>query len=229
MVLTIISIILGILPGLAWLAFYLREDLRHPEPKALIFYTFVAGGLITVFVLQAQILVNNWLLGLNYSSYGLVAFLFLGGIEEFFKFFAVYLAVNRRKEFDEPIDAMIYMIVAALGFATVENIASILQTNTFSLANPGPLETTILRFVGATLLHSLSSGLVGYYWGMALARKANYFSLITKGLVLATLLHAIFNYLIIKSEPVVLPLVFLLFVGLFVLNDFEKLKQANKE
>jgi len=210
---------------LAWLVFYLQEDLRHPEPKRLIFLTFLIGALITVFVLQGQILINDWLLGRGFASYSFVAFLFLAGIEEFFKFLAVYLAVGRRKEFDEPVDAMIYMIVAALGFATVENIASIVQSNSLSLSSPGPLETIILRFVGATLLHALASGLVGYYWGKAIARRSGYAGLILSGLAIATLLHAIFNYLIIKSEPVALPLVFLMFIALFIFNGFEKLKK----
>lgn len=229
MALTIISVLLGLLPGLAWLAFYLREDLRHPEPKKLIFYTFVAGGLVTVFVLQFQIFINNWLSSAGYHTYGLVSFMFLGAIEEIFKFLAVYIAVSKRKDFNEPLDAMIYMIVAGLGFATVENVASAIQASPLSLTGPGPLETTILRFVGATLLHSLASGLIGYYWGLAIAQNKNKGTLIIKGLLIATSLHAIFNYLIIKSEPIALPLVFLVFVALFILNDFEKLKHAEGE
>lgn len=226
MFVTALVIILGLLPGLAWLAFYLREDLRHPEPKKLIFYAFLGGALITVFVLQAQIFIHDFLVSLGYTSYGFTAFLLLGGAEEFFKFLAVYLVVSKRKEFNEPLDAMIYMIVASLGFATVENVASILQTTSLPLGSPGPLETTILRFVGATLLHTLSSGLVGYYWGKAMVKKSGYAGMITRGLLIATLLHAIFNYLIMKSEPVAVPLVFLVFVALFILYDFEKLKQA---
>lgn len=214
---------------MAWLAFYLREDMKHPEPKRLIFLTFIAGGLITVFVLRAQIFINQWLTSNGYSNYSFTSFIFLGAIEEVFKFLAVYLVISRRKEFDEPLDAMIYMIVSALGFATVENIGSILQTNSFVFGAPGPLETTVLRFVGATLLHSLASGLVGYYWGKAIAKHGRAGWLIFNGLLLATLLHAIFNYLIIKSEPVALPLAFLLFVALFILNDFEKLKLPDEK
>lgn len=222
--LTVLLVILGLLPGLAWLAFYLQEDLRHPEPKRLIFITFLSGALITIFVLQAQIFIHNWLTGLGYTSYGITPFLFLAAAEEFFKFLAVYLVVSRRKEFDEPVDAMIYMIVAALGFATVENIASVIQANGSGLGSPGPLETTILRFVGATLLHTLAAGIIGYYWGKAMALKINPVGLITKGLLIAIVLHAIFNFLIIKSEPVALPVIFLLFIALVVLADFEKLK-----
>ncbi len=228
MLTTVILIALGSIPGLAWLAFYLKEDARHPEPKKLILYTFVAGALVTVFVLQFQIIINDWVVSKGYATYSLLSFMFLGVIEEIFKFVAVYLAVGRRREFDEPIDAMVYMIVAALGFATVENIASVLQSDALSITAPGPLETTALRFVGATVLHSLTSALVGYYWGKAMARRQGMVGGIAQGLLIATLLHAVFNYLIIKSEPVALPLIFLMFMALFVLNDFEKLKRADK-
>ena len=227
MVTTVILVLLGTIPGVAWLAFYLREDARHPEPKKLIFYTFLAGALVTVFVLQAQIIVNDWVISKGFSTYSPLSFFFLGAVEEFFKFLAVYLVVSRRKDFDEPIDAMVYMIVAALGFATVENVASIFQADGLSLSSPGPLETTALRFVGATLLHSLTSALVGYYWGKSLAGRGGKVALIGQGLLIATLLHTLFNYLIIKSEPVALPLIFLMFMALFVLNDFEKLKKSN--
>jgi len=225
---TVLLIVLGLLPGLAWLAFYLQEDLRHPEPKKLIFITFLSGAVITVFVLQVQILIHKWLTGLGYTSYGFFPFLFLAAAEELFKFLAVYLVVSRRREFDEPVDAMIYMIVAALGFATVENIASVLQTAGGGLGNPGPLETTVLRFVGATLLHTLASGIVGYYWGKAMALQIKPAGLVARGLLIAIVLHAIFNFLIINSEPVALPLIFLLFVALVVLADFEKLKARSQ-
>ena len=226
--LTFFLILLGLIPGFAWLVFYLHEDIEHPEPKRLIIYTFIAGALITLLVLGFQYITHGWLRGQGVATYSPLSFLFLAGIEEIFKFLAVYLTVSRRKEFDEPIDAMVYMIVSALGFATVENIGSIFQASAAGYMSPGPLETTAIRFVGAMLLHTLSSGIVGYSWGRAIARHGSYTGLIIKGLVIATLLHTIFNYLIIRSGPLVLPLIFLLFVGMFVLGDFEKLKHPRQ-
>src|SRR3972149_328855 len=134
---TILLIALGMIPALAWLAFYLKEDARHPEPKKLILYTFIAGALVTVFVLQFQIIINDWVTGKGFHTYSFLSFTLLGAAEEIFKFLAVYLVVSRRKDFDEPIDAMVYMVVAALGFATVGNIAFILQSDGLSIAAPG--------------------------------------------------------------------------------------------
>ena len=46
-------------------------------------------------------------------------------IEEIIKFVASHFAARRSPAFSEPVDAMIYMIVAALGFATLENIGAL--------------------------------------------------------------------------------------------------------
>lgn len=207
---SLLNIVLGLIPSFAWLAFYLHEDAKKPEPKILIFYTFLLGAASAFLVLPFQILANNWLTLLNvpvYSSIGLIA---LAGTEELVKFLVVFWGISKRKEFDEPIDAMIYMITAALGFAAVENIASALQSIS-------TLETTSLRFVGATLLHSLTSGLVGFYW----AKNSP-----LKGLALAVVLHAVFNYLIISTGPIGPAIIFLVFVAYFLLNDFEEIKRA---
>lgn len=211
-------ILFGLIPSFAWLIFYLKEDL-HPEPKKLIWETFFTGAVITFVVLKSQILLNNWLTAQGVAQYGVISLLGLAAIEEVFKFGAAYLVVSHhRKEFDEPIDAMIYMVVAALGFAAVENVAA--AFNTPNLA----VETIALRFVGATLLHTLASGTLGYFWAKAVIFRRRGFW--WAGLGLAVVLHTAFNYLIIIFEPVVIPTVFLIVFALFVLYDFEKLKRA---
>ena len=40
-------IILGILPSLIWLAFYLKKDV-HPEPKSEVLKIFFYGALVTI-------------------------------------------------------------------------------------------------------------------------------------------------------------------------------------
>lgn len=211
-----LPIILGLLPSFAWLIFYLEED-PHPEPKKLIFETFLAGALITFIVLGVQSFSNNILSGNGIAPYSILSFLALGAIEEIFKFYAAYLVIeDHEKDFDEPVDAMIYLIVAALGFAAVENIAAVFNAKEIAL------ETTTLRFIGATLLHTTSSGLLGYYWARSIIEKKR--KLLFFGILSATLLHTIFNYLIIRFEPATIPTAFLIISALFILYDFEKLK-----
>ena len=53
MLFTVIAIILGLLPGFAWLVFYLTDD-PHPEPKRLILFTFLAGIAFGFFAVVAE-------------------------------------------------------------------------------------------------------------------------------------------------------------------------------
>lgn len=223
----LIPVILGLIPSFVWLFFYLHEDYKRPEPRKLIFYTFLAGAFITIFVLQFQIWINNFVNDLGFGTYSGVAFIFFALTEEFFKFFAAFLIVNGRKELDEPIDAMIYMVVAALGFSAVENVASIFRSIE-TIESVGPLETVTLRFIGATLLHTLSSGVVGYYWGLAIAKRAKFWSAIWRALLIAAFLHAVFNFFIIKFEEITIPILFLVIFGYVILSDFEKLKKLER-
>ena len=138
----IFPIILGLLPSFGWLVFYLQEDLRHPEPKKLIFYTFIAGALSTVFVLQIQLVIDNWSRD-YFESFSFPSLFILAVIEEVFKFGAAYFMVGHRKELDEPVDAMIYMVVAALGFSAVENVASVFQSPNGLAAGVGPVDRLV--------------------------------------------------------------------------------------
>jgi len=220
---TLFLILLGVLPSFAWLIFFVEEDC-HPEPRRLLLYTFLSGILITVLALQLQILLNQYLIDRGIDQYSALSMIFLTAIEEVAKFFAAFWIIRGRKEFDEPVDAMIYMIVAALGFAAVENVSLVFQNlNAFS---PGQaiIEVTTLRFVGATLLHALSSAIVGYYWARAVF-KIHKSILIIIGLAIATLLHASFNYLILNLVTLIWPIVLLFFIGIFVFTDFEILKK----
>ena len=208
--------IIGLIPSFAWLIFYLKED-PHPEPKKLIFQTFLAGAFSTTIVLAAQTLFNNWAQPRGIGAYTLISFLALSAIEEFFKFGAARIVIDKHpRDFDEPVDAMIYIIVAALGFAAVENVAAAFKSSNIAF------ETTTLRFIGATLLHTLSSGLLGYYWARSIIHDKK--SLLFTGFALATVLHTAFNFLIIRFEPATVPTIFLIIAALFILYDFEKLK-----
>ena len=225
MLLLLAVIILGLSPGFAWLMFYLSED-THPEPKRLILFTFAIGVAFAFFTVTIEQLFNNTAAGLLIPEFSLISLIGLAAIEELMKFAAADFAVGKSPLLSDPVDIMIYMIVAALGFATLENIGALANaaaTGTFAL--DGILQTVSFRFVGATLLHSLTSGIVGYYWAKGIARKKTV-QYILLGLGIAILLHAAFNYLILHYDNVAYALLFLAIIGFFVLNDFEKLKET---
>lgn len=221
----ILAILLGILPGFVWMIFYLREDV-NPEPRRMIFKVFFAGVFITFVIWLFEYSLQEILKYFSVPEYNITSMTGFAIIEEILKFLAVYLVVRRSKFFDEPIDAMIYMIVAALGVATVENV--LVASSVMSLSGLETVfKTIILRFLGATLLHALSSGIVGYYWAVGMMKKA-VGSYVARGLIFASFLHIIFNYLILifNKNVLVYPTLFLIIAAFFVFYDFERLKRS---
>ncbi|MDE1970200.1 MAG: PrsW family intramembrane metalloprotease [Patescibacteria group bacterium] len=227
------ALILGSAPAIGWLYFYLKEDI-HPEPWKKLLRTFISGIAAAPIVLILENIFSKPLFSFDPSWTLFYAFLIAALIEEGFKFLAA-LPMKHDKEFDEPIDAMIYMITASLGFATAENIVLVLREihnplspiNWFAFANIS-LSSTIqllsIRFMGATLLHTLASGLLGYYWAQSMqTHKTRY---LIFGFFTAIGLHTAFNYLIIYYGNVsfLYTTSLLIVAGFFLLNDFELLK-----
>lgn len=214
-------------PALVWLFFFLREDAVHPEPRRLIAKVFAAGALASI----PTFLVQSGLDALLKGEF-VVLVILLAFVEEFFKFGAAWLVVRKDPAFDEPLDAMIYMVAASLGFATVENVFITGSSYPLSaslgafLVAGGALSTLTYRFLGATLLHVLASTLAGYSWARGWV-KGKPLHFIALGLFLATVVHAAFNFLIYRYqyENLLLPTLFLLVAGFFVLADFEKVKK----
>jgi len=210
---------LGFIPGIIWLLFFLQEDSKRTEPKRLIIATFIWGGLSTFLVLPIQIVAKHYLLAGGIASANPWHVLTLAIIEEVVKFLTVFFLILGRKEFDEPIDAMIYMVVAALGFVTVENVATVLRATLVP-------ELLTLRFIGATLLHALASGLVGYYWARGIMRCAIW-KYVAYGIAIASVFHAIFNYLMVIWGPSLRVTALLIAFAFIVLRNFEEFKKTS--
>ena len=113
----IFAIIGGVIPSLLWLWFWTREDKLHPEPRRLIFLTFMAGGIAVALAIPLQQLARD-ILGGFITPQVITAW---AGIEEVLKYLLALIVVLWRKAVDEPIDMLIYMITIALGFSAVEN------------------------------------------------------------------------------------------------------------
>jgi len=223
-------LLLTFLPPIFWLLFYLRED-RHPEPKRLLLLAFVGGMASAGLAIAAELLIigQDGFLALDERLIrnAILIFLVIGLIEEYVKYLPVKILIERRKEFDEPVDAMIYMMTSALGFAALENslfIFPILRDNLFT-----GLEVTANRFLGANLLHALSSGIVGFFLARAWfhPHRRHFIAL---GVAAAALLHAAFNSLILAREVLTQGTLYLVLLlatmAVMVFIDFERLKRS---
>ena len=156
-------------------------------------------------------------------------FLWSALVEELIKFYAIKIMILNNPEFDEPIDAMIYMMAAALGFAAIENTLIIFQTTPDGITTT--INTLILRFIGATLLHALASGLLGYFLAMSWFFQRHRKKLIIIGMLMATLFHFTFNIIIFTFEGQVTALLYTtsLLLGLAFLISilFDRLKDRH--
>ncbi|TSC70229.1 MAG: hypothetical protein G01um101470_857 [Parcubacteria group bacterium Gr01-1014_70] len=247
----------GLFPALIWLWFWLREDL-HPEPKRLLMKAFAAGAIAIPFVLLAEAAIACTVTYLFIAPFHeqppssmplgfcasvrtpLHAFPFLAGpllligfaiAEEVIKYISARRFVLRGKDFDEPVDAMIYLITTALGFAAFENIFFLIPA--FGSTFLEGFIVSHLRFLGATLLHAISSGIVGYAIALSFYKKDAKKRYLILGLIIATILHTAFNILVGNADAGGLgqALGILTITSLFLIFAFDrakKIKQASR-
>lgn len=215
---------MAVLPGLFWLFYFRRKDSKNdPEPLKLVFKIFLWGGLMTIPATALEFAADFFFPFTNTNSYIVLVFsalLIVAPIEEFLKYIIVREKIYNNKEFNEPVDGIIYCVAAALGFATFENILVVF--------GDGGQNSILLRFATATLMHAITSGIAGFYLG-----RAKFFghkkdaTLINRGLIYAILIHAAYNIIVSTSMPVTFGvLVFFMFFIYFLLSS--KIKELKK-
>lgn len=215
-------IIFAIAPGLIWLLFFLRKD-AHPESNRMILKIFFYGMAMAIPAIFIEIgffqIVENELLKI---------FIGVALVEEFLKYLVVREKVLKNPELDEPLDIMLYMIIAALGFATLENLLIFLSPKTFFL-NFG--ETFILagfRFISATFLHALCSGVLGFFLALSFFETKERIKLTISGLALVTFLHGLYNFSIMVIEGYLrflIPIIILISLAIAMSFGFQKIKK----
>ncbi len=212
--------LMGFVPIVVWLAFWLFEDWKHPEPRRMLTAAFVVGMISVPVVLSFESLAASLL------PYGYVLLFIWAMIEELVKLGLALVFVLRARSVDEPLDFPVYLITVALGFAAVENTLFLFTP----LFGGGVLESAItgnLRFIGPTLIHVLDAAIIGAALGFAFFREQPFkFLYGAAGVILAATLHTYFNFLIITTGAGRVLTVFLgVWVAvIFVLLALERLK-----
>ncbi len=187
----LIAFAIGLSPSLIWLVFWRHLVKRGREPVGLVILCFVLGA---ASVLVATLL-QNVFKGIIFDSNTRIAV--WAGIEEVLKF-AVFLLVAYRSDYDDDaLDAPMYLIAVALGFAALENIFYIIKPMA-SFNVTASLLTGGLRFFGSTLLHAIASCFIGII--ITLAPKWMRGIGMLLGLAGAIFLHTTFNFFILKND-----------------------------
>jgi len=186
----------AILPGVIWLFFFLNKD-NQKEPKKVILKVFILGMFVTLPVFAVEYALIFLLDTLNISSglYSFIQYFFIVAVaEELFKYFAFRFTALKSQYLDESIDVPMYMIVAALGFATAENIILFSQKTFLFYADP--IALSLIRFIGANFLHALCSGIFGFYIAISFYRTNKRHFLFWGGFLIAIIIHGVFDFLL---------------------------------
>jgi RsiW-degrading membrane proteinase PrsW (M82 family) len=179
----IFAVIFSLLAALFWLRWFRKKDKYEKEPERLIFLAFFAGVLATL----PSVFLESFIILRNQGSTVILeniflSFLWVGFVEEFFKYLAVRLTVYHSKQFNEVMDGMIYMVSAALGFASTENVGYMLGFG-YSVG--------FLRAILAYWAHISFSAILGFYIGKAKIEGRK--NLVLVGFTLAVTLHWLYN------------------------------------
>lgn len=205
------ALIVPMIPGVIWLWIIYRTDWYEPEPKRLVLATFglgiVAigpafgaeqlGGMVYPFLRYMEEAALTGVGAPWATAFG--CFLVIGPAEEFAKFLAVRLFVYRNKEFDEPLDGIIYASAAALGFASLENVLYVVDWHTRHVQWGALGIRSLLALPGHVIFATT--------WGYALGRQkfdARY--RVWPLVVLAALLHGLYDFLLMyrPTQPLII-------------------------
>lgn len=229
----------AIIPSFLLLLFFLKRDL-NPEPIKTVLITFFLGVLAIFPVLAFCLPVEKYLFNPKQLAdprmAGLaLAFLFAAIPEELIKFSVLRGYAARKKEFDEPMDGIVYGVTASLGFATLENIMY-----TFS----GGLSVAMLRAVTAVPAHAFMGAVMGYYVGqMKFNKKRSTLWMFSLSLFWPIMIHGLYDFPLMilnvvkkakLSELAFVPIAFVALGGAaawsyFLVRRLRKEQKAQKE
>ena len=183
-----------------------KLDKYEKEPLKEIIITFIFGCLTVLPVLFVSPYIN-YLLDIPYSVIDYFGGLIVGNeiktilytfigialVEEFFKFLVLTQYSFKRKCFNEPMDGIVYGVIASMGFALVENIFYVYGNTEQSYF------VAIGRMFSAIPAHALMGVIMGYYIGKAKFDIQNKRKLMLKGFFGAILLHGAYDYFLYSN------------------------------
>ena len=183
--------LLALIPGLLICYIVFRIDKYDREPFVPLALCFGLGALATIPAIEVELWAYERLGTAPYNLSGnlLLAFVAIALNEELWKFAVLRVAAFSRPFFNEPLDGIVYAVMIAMGFATMENI---LYADRFGF------NTVLLRAFTAVPAHLVLAIIQGYYAGLARFEVARSRKLLLRGLLLAVLCHGVYDFLIIQ-------------------------------
>lgn len=185
---------LAVAPGIAICFYIFFRDQYNPEPRKHLLMSFFLGVVSALPALLIQYLllpVEDILLPVNIFSILIKAFVIVAFSEELCKYIMLRYYAYRQPEFDEPFDGIVYGVIVSMGFATIENIAYVMQSG---------YATAIVRMFISVPAHACFGILMGYNVGKARFHPGHPFPYLMKGLLLAIFFHGSFDFFLFLKD-----------------------------
>ncbi len=206
-------VMLAVTPGIALFIFIYYLDKYDKEPIKLLLKLFFYGMLVSIPVILIEKVLLSFDVFAPFISHLYQALIVAGFTEEFFKRYVVISIAFNDRHFNEKFDGIVYAVVTALGFATLENILYVaFRYQSYTVA----FSRALVSVPG----HMLFAITMGYYLSLAKfapneGKKRYYFVL---SLVAPIILHGLFDFIIYVQAYIILPIFLIFLVFLYITN-----------
>lgn len=220
-----ILLFMALLPSVLLFIYVWKKDKVEKEPIGLLLKIFLFGllSIIPAVILESIAGDICGYLFLEDSAAYIIVENVIGValIEEWGKRKAVKLAAWKNKAFNYKFDAVVYCIVSALGFATIENILYVFENG---------MSVAISRALLAVPSHAIDGLIMGYFFGLAKEaeiqgakkRKKRFYRL---SLIVPTLEHGAYDAALSTDST----LIFLLFFVMVIAVDIWAFRFIKKQ
>ena len=210
-----------ICPSLLIIFVFVSLD-RFKEPTKEILKVFFYGILITIPAYFFNTYLSKIWYSTNVSEELISSFLTAAPVEEGLKLIVLYFLVYKMRDFNEPMDGIVYGVVVSLGFATLENfyyvylLADYFETTSLALA--------VSRAFSAVPAHAVFGVFMGYFFMRYsfIKKRDNLFF----AFAVPFTLHGCYNLFVVSNFLVALLLIIISWI--VALKMFATLKKKQK-
>ena len=198
-------------PAAFWLLYHYYKDRHRPEPLLLLLVTYLAGIAAGFVCLRAFEWLND--LGIHagpedgWWRFLLYCVLGVGLLEELAKLAPVWLLCVRWRQFDEPVDGIIYASVVGLGFASFENFKYM------EFLEGGPM---LARAVASPLTHAVFASIWGHALGRAKHDGTPLWRAVIPALALSALAHGVYDFVAVGAHVAFRPVTAAIILAIWI-------------
>ena len=228
---TLILLILSVLPVFLIGLYIMKKD-KEKERVGLIiglfacgigsvFLTFALTIIIAIFY-PGMLDINLQILDFNPIELFFLTFFAIALVEEFSKWFFVYIISYNYKYFDETFDMIVYAVFVSLGFACLENIMYVTS---------GGIKLALLRAVLSVPCHACNAVFMGYYLSKAKlcsisGDKKNKRINIFKSIFIPMVMHGTFDFFALGTNGLSFILLIVYTVLMYVFTILKVVKSS---